>query len=135
MSTSYWIWHPGAFELYHSMLLHNRRTSAKTVFENGVKTRRSVYYPPMWRADGPFRNAELSKTATIDKEETIELFSNTEDCAIRIDGKKHPKNTKITLTGRHDPAIIHRARAVVDAVTAIAMADMLIGRYGQDYLA
>lgn len=102
MSTSYWIWHPGAFELYHSLLLHNRRTSAKTVFENGVKVRKSVYYPPMWRADGPFRNAELSKTATINKEETIELFSNTEDCAIRVDGKKYPKNTKITLApGEH----------------------------------
>ena len=36
--------------------------------------------------------------------------------------------------GRHDPAIIHRARAVVDAVAAIVVADMLTGRYGTDYL-
>ncbi len=40
------------------------------------------------------------------------------------------KNTIIELRGRHDPAIIHRARAVVDAVTAIAIADLLAARYG-----
>ena len=44
------------------------------------------------------------------------------------------ENTSIAIEGRHDPAIIHRARAVVDAVTAIAIADMLTVRYGTDYL-
>ena len=92
MSKSYWIWHPSAFELYHSMLLHNRRTSAKTIEEKGLKKRVSAYYPPMWRADGPCHNAELTKTAVIDREETIELLSNTDNCAIRVDGKKYPKN-------------------------------------------
>lgn len=45
------------------------------------------------------------------------------------------ENTTIKLEGRHDPAIIHRARAVVDAVVAIVVADMLTVRYGTDYLA
>ena len=45
------------------------------------------------------------------------------------------QNTTLTLAGRHDPAIITRARAVVDALTAIAIADMLITKYGEDYLA
>ncbi len=44
------------------------------------------------------------------------------------------KNTKIQISGRHDPAIIHRARAVVDAAAAIAVADMLTVRFGTDYL-
>ena len=44
-------------------------------------------------------------------------------------------NTTLNLEGRHDPAIIHRARAVVDAVSAIVVADMLTTRYGTDYLA
>jgi chorismate synthase len=44
------------------------------------------------------------------------------------------ENTKIAIHGRHDPAIIHRARAVVDAATAIAIADMLCVKYGTDYL-
>ncbi len=40
----------------------------------------------------------------------------------------------IEIKGRHDPAVIHRARAVVDAITAIVIADMLALRYGTDYL-
>ena len=44
------------------------------------------------------------------------------------------ENTTLKLEGRHDPAIIHRARAVVDAVAAIVIADALTVRYGTDYL-
>jgi len=35
------------------------------------------------------------------------------------------ENAKLAIHGRHDPAIIHRARAVIDSVTAIALYDML----------
>ncbi len=45
------------------------------------------------------------------------------------------ENTKLTIEGRHDPAIIHRARIVVDAMTALTIADLLITHYGTDYLA
>ncbi len=44
-------------------------------------------------------------------------------------------NATLTVKGRHDPAIIHRARAVIDAVAAIAVADMLTERFGTDALA
>lgn len=44
------------------------------------------------------------------------------------------ESTELQIKGRHDPAIIHRARAVVDAVTAIALADLLTVRFGTDYL-
>ncbi len=40
----------------------------------------------------------------------------------------------ITLCGRHDPAIIHRARIVVDSVCALTLCDMLCMRYGTDWL-
>jgi len=40
----------------------------------------------------------------------------------------------LELVGRHDPAIVHRARAVVDAVTALVLADVLAGRFGADWL-
>lgn len=43
-------------------------------------------------------------------------------------------NEKITINGRHDPAIVHRARVVIDSVTALALADLLVGRYGTDWL-
>ena len=45
------------------------------------------------------------------------------------------ENTTLKLEGRHDPAILHRARAVVDAMAAVTVADMLTLRYGTDYLA
>ena len=44
------------------------------------------------------------------------------------------ENTVLKIEGRHDPAIIHRARAVVDAITAIAVADALATAFGSDYL-
>ena len=45
------------------------------------------------------------------------------------------ENTTLKIEGRHDPAIIHRVRAVVDAVIAITLADALCTRFGTDYLA
>ena len=47
-----------------------------------------------------------------------------------IDGK----DADLTLTGRHDPCIVHRAAVVVRAVTALALADQLATRYGTDWL-
>ena len=44
------------------------------------------------------------------------------------------KEESFIIEGRHDPAIIHRIRSVVDAVTAIAIADMLTVRFGTDFL-
>jgi chorismate synthase len=41
----------------------------------------------------------------------------------------------LIVNGRHDPAIIHRARVVVDSLTAFVLADMLTTRFGTDYLA
>jgi chorismate synthase len=45
------------------------------------------------------------------------------------------ENAALCLEGRHDPAIIHRARVVVDSMTAFVVADLLAGRYGTDFLA
>lgn len=47
---------------------------------------------------------------------------------------KNKENATLTLKGRHDPAIIHRARAVVDAITAFTVADLLTARFGTDFL-
>ncbi len=44
------------------------------------------------------------------------------------------ENVSFRIEGRHDPAIIHRARVVVDSVTAIVLSDMLATRYGTDWL-
>ena len=44
------------------------------------------------------------------------------------------ENKELVIEGRHDPAIIHRARVVVDAMTALVIGDLLTGRMGTDYL-
>ena len=41
---------------------------------------------------------------------TVNMFSKTED--------------RIVISGRHDPAIVHRARIVVDCVTALVLCDL-----------
>lgn len=43
------------------------------------------------------------------------------------------KDADLSIAGRHDPAIIHRARVVVDSMTAVMIYDMLSSRYGTDY--
>ncbi len=40
------------------------------------------------------------------------------------------ENVKFNIEGRHDPAIIHRARVVVDSMTAFGLLDLICMRYG-----
>ncbi len=42
--------------------------------------------------------------------------------------------TVLKPTGRHDPAIVHRARVVQDAAAAIVLCDALSQRFGTDWL-
>lgn len=44
------------------------------------------------------------------------------------------ENTALQIKGRHDPAIIHRARVVIDSVTSLVLCDQLALRFGTDYL-
>ncbi len=63
----------------------------------------------------------VKPTPSIGKEQNTVNFITGEDAIIAV-------------RGRHDPAIVHRARVVVDSVTAIAMCDLLAQRYGTDWL-
>ena len=67
-----------------------------------------------------FRTA-IKPTPTIFKEQNTIDFKNMTE-------------TVLKPTGRHDPAIIHRARIVQDAAAAIVMCDMLSLRFGTDWL-
>lgn len=51
-----------------------------------------------------------------------------------VDFKKN-ENAELSLEGRHDPCIVHRAAVVVDSVSALALCDLLALRFGTDYLA
>lgn len=43
-------------------------------------------------------------------------------------------NTTLQIKGRHDPAIVHRARVVADSITALVLCDQLSQRFGTDWL-
>ena len=47
---------------------------------------------------------------------------------------KNMENVTLSIKGRHDPCIVHRARVVVDSMTALTLADCLVGKYGTDWL-
>ena len=59
---------------------------------------------------------------------TIFKAQNTVDFHSMTDTVLQPK-------GRHDPAIVHRARAVQDAAAALVLCDALALRFGTDWLA
>ena len=44
------------------------------------------------------------------------------------------ENKVLSTKGRHDPCIVHRARVVVDSITAIVLCDMLSQKFGTDWL-
>jgi len=58
---------------------------------------------------------------------TIGLCQDSVDL---IDGT----NAQLEAKGRHDPCIVHRAAVVADCVVALALCDLLAGRYGTDWL-
>jgi chorismate synthase len=67
-----------------------------------------------------FRTA-IKPTPTIFKPQNTVDFRNRTDVILQPNG-------------RHDPAIVHRARIVQDAATAIVLCDALALRYGTDWL-
>ena len=42
------------------------------------------------------------------------------------------ENTELAIKGRHDPAILRRICPVIDSVTALALYDLIAGRFGTD---
>lgn len=63
----------------------------------------------------------VKPTPTIAKEqETVDFTKN--------------ENTTISAKGRHDPCIVHRARVVVDSITAFVLCDLLSQKFGTDWL-
>lgn len=67
-----------------------------------------------------FRTAVKPTSSIFKPQQTVDIISG--------------QNAVLELKGRHDPAIVHRARAVIDAVAAITAADLLTTHFGTDYL-
>lgn len=66
-----------------------------------------------------FRSAVKPTPSIFLEQDTVDLTLN-EECKIKIEG-------------RHDSTIVHRVCPVIDAVAALTIADLLIGRFGTDY--
>ncbi len=63
----------------------------------------------------------IKPTPSISKEqETVDFINN--------------ENTVLSVKGRHDPCIVHRARVVVDSITALVLCDLLSQKFGTDWL-
>jgi chorismate synthase len=66
-----------------------------------------------------FRCAVTPTPSIYKEQDTVDFLAGTE--------------AKLRLEGRHDPAIVHRARVVADSVTALVLCDALALRYGTDW--
>lgn len=66
-----------------------------------------------------FRSAVKPTPSIYKRQSTIDMNKN--------------ENATLNIQGRHDPAIIHRARIVVDSISAFVIYDALAGRYGTDF--
>lgn len=63
----------------------------------------------------------VKPTPSISKDqETVDFINN--------------ENTVLSVKGRHDPCIVHRARVVVDSITALVLCDLLSQKFGTDWL-
>ena len=88
-----WIWYPGDFEIYHSMLLHDRREEF------------GVHYPCMWHICRPEFGSIFEKAVTLDKEVTFRAYFRGRGC-LRIDGKQVTAEKPYTLSaGKHHLSI------------------------------
>jgi chorismate synthase len=67
-----------------------------------------------------FRSAIKPTPSISIEQETVDFFKG--------------ENKDFAIKGRHDPAIIHRARVVVDSAAAIVICDILAQRSGTDWL-
>lgn len=67
-----------------------------------------------------FRSAVRPTPTILKKQNTVDFKNNTE--------------TTLSAAGRHDPCIVHRARIVIDSITALVICDMLSTRYGNDWI-
>ena len=94
MEKSRWIWYPGDYEIYHSMLLHSRRE------EFGCE------YPSMWGLSNVWPRVDFLKECRFDKDGYIRIHANCK-CYLLVDGRRFPRGEKVDVAaGDHRIEVI-----------------------------
>jgi len=89
-----WIWFPGEYEIYHSILLHSRRQ------EFGAD------YPCFWLLPSLYPNVEFRKTVECKRDGTYTLHTNGVGYTM-LDGKRYPADINIPYTaGKHEITVL-----------------------------
>ncbi len=101
-------------EMNDSLCYENGKITTKTNNNGGINGGITNGMPVVF-------SCAVKPTPSISKEQETIDFINKE-------------NTILKTTGRHDPCIVHRARVVVDSITAIAICDLLSEKFGIDWL-
>ena len=83
MSHGKWIWYPGEFEIYHSLLLHSRR------YERGV------HIPCQWGLNTPYPNVSFARTFELDHEVTFTVHSTAPGVVNAMTGE-FPRGTRVS---------------------------------------
>lgn len=84
-----WIWYPGEFEIYHSILVHSRRE------EYGID------YPCMWSLPNIFPRIDFKNVFSCDKNTTV-LVKSTAIGRVIIDDIPYPLDKDISVNaGKH----------------------------------
>lgn len=86
---SRWIWFPGDYEIYHSVLLHSRRE------EFGAE------YPSMWGLSNVWPRVDFEKNFNFTRDGYIIIHANCK-CYALLDGVRYPRGERIPVSsGNH----------------------------------
>ncbi len=101
-------------EMNDSFILDDGKVTTKTNNNGGINGGITNGTPVIFKC-------AVKPTPSISKDQETIDFINKE-------------NTVLSVKGRHDPCIVHRARVVVDSITALVLCDLLSQKFGIDWL-
>ena len=81
---SYWIWHYGDYEIFHTMNIHLRREQ------------RGFHIPPIWKITTPYASVRFLKSFYCESAGYLICYMNGEG-RVSVDGKGYCPNTRIEL--------------------------------------